>query len=299
MAKKGKLKKAFLALGLVLALTPALVGCSNYKMEKADEISTKITHVMQEENINYNDASVTQFKLIGADVAKTAFEFGVKFNGVAELSNGENAFATAEYKVPSEYFINLKKKSSEEDVFKVLDRIVSEIKVSKCTVTPVKDLSETSDAFVKNSPSPFNKYSIDEGMVYNITPPTFDDTNKTVTFEVKTLMELVKNKSKPGWGVGIGFDGTIAFGYGVPITMTQARGTFTTLDKYTFQVDDNIYEQMKNDPKMVYDYVVNAINSKDRSKVDADRLLTSDVAYNESDLLNLVTIDSLEEGLSK
>ena len=81
--------------------------------------------------------------------------------------------------------------------------------------------------------------------------------------------------------------------------MTQARGTFTTLDKYTFQVDDNIYEQMKNDPKMVYDYVVNAINSKDRSKVDADRLLTSDVAYNESDLLNLVTIDSLEEGLSK
>ena len=299
MARKGKIKKAFIALGLVIALIPTLTGCTNYKIEKADEISTKITHVMQDENINYNDATVTQFKLIGADVAKTAFEFGVKFNGVAELSNGESAFACAEYKVPSEYFVNLKKKSSEKDVFKVLDKIVSEIKVSKCTITPVKDLSETSDAFVRNSPSPFNRYSIDEGMVYNITPPTFDDANKTVSFEVKTLMELVKNKTKPGLGLGIGFDGSIAFGYGVPITMTQARGTFTTLDKYTFQVDDNIYEQMKNDPKMVYDYVVNAINTNDRSKIDADRLLTSDVAYNEADLLNLVTINNLEDGLSK
>lgn len=297
---KGKIKKAFVAAGLILTMIPALTGCTNYKIERAETINEKITHVLQQEEVSYGDSTVNEFKLIGADVAKTAFEFGVKFNGVAELSNGENAFTSVEYAVPSEYFINLKKDSSDKAVFNVLEKIVDNIKMAKCTITPVSDLSNVSDTLVKNAPTPFEKYSITEGMVYNISQPTFNDKECTVAFEVKTLMELTKRKPKSGdWGVGIGFDGHVVFGYGVPITPTKVTGTFTTLDKFTFQVDKEVYNQMKQDPKMVYDYVVNAINSKDRDAVSADRIVTSDVAYNSSDLLNVLSIQDLEDSLDK
>ena len=297
---KGKIKKAFVAAGLILAMIPVLTGCTNYKIERAEIINDKITHVLQQENVVYNDATVQDFKLIGADVAKTAFEFGVKFNGVAELSNGDNAFTSVEYVVPSEYFIDLSKESSEKAVFNVLEKIVDNIKMSKCSITPVSDLSNVSDTLVKNTPTPFEKYNIADGMVYNISQPTFNDKDCSVSFEVKTLMELTKyKKGKGDWGVGIGFQGQVIFGYGIPITPTKVTGTFTTLDKFTFKVDKESYNQMKQDPKMVYDYVVNAINEQDRNAISTDRIVTSDVAYNSSDLLDVLSIQGLEDSLNK
>ena len=293
---KGKIKKAFVVAGVLLSLVPVLTGCT---VERAETINDKITHVLQQENVSYGDNTIQDFKLIGADVAKTAFEFGVKLNGVAELSNGDNTFTSVEYAVPSEYFINLTKDSSEKAVFNVLERIVDNIKMSKCTITPVSDLSNVSDSFVKNTPTPFEKYNITDGMVYNISQPTFNDEKCTVTFEVKTLMELTRTKVKPGWGVGLGFDCQIVFGYGVPITPTKVTGTFTTLDKFTFAVDKEVYNQMKQDPKMVYDYVVNAINNQDAKAFKADRIVTSDVAYNQADLLDVLSIQGLEDSLNK
>lgn len=298
-----KLKKVFVAAGLIAALTPVLAGCDgcnlDYKEKRADELNTQITHVLQGKLASQEAYDLLNFQLIGTDVAKTAFDFGVKFNGVASLSNGEKAFASLNYSVPSTEFLKLEKRSDAEKVYNLLDKIVQQYEPAGYSITPVTNLVNINDAFVKNAPTPFNGYNLTDGMVYNLGEPVFNDQDKTITFDVKVLMELDKTKTMPGWGIGLGFNGRVCFGYGIPISISHAKGTFTTIDQYVISVDDKTYEAMKADQKAIYDACVETINGNKQYEMKADRKLTSFVTYDEADLLDVLDIQTLNNELSR
>ncbi|MBE7074696.1 MAG: hypothetical protein E7376_01795 [Clostridiales bacterium] len=294
-----KLKKMFVTVGVIASLTPFLAGCnSNYKEKRADELNTQITHVLKGELESQEAYDLLDFKLIGTDVAKTAFDYGVKFNGVASLSNGESAYASLNYSIPSTEFLKLEKRSSAKQVYNLLDKIVQQYKPVSYSITPVTNLVNINDAFVKNAPTPFKGYNIKDALVYNLAAPEFNDEDKTISFDVKTLMEVDKVKIKPGWGLCVGFSGPVCFGFGMPIAV-HSNGTFTTIDKYVIKVDDKTYEAMKANPKAIYDACAEKINGKNNLEMKADRKLTSYVTYDEADLLDIEDIHSLNNDLSR
>ena len=114
---------------------------------------------------------------------------------------------------------------------------------------------------------------------------------------MKSLIEVRKGRVTPGFGIGIGFNGYVGLGIGVHIS--AAEGTFVTTNNYKFTVDKETYEKMKADPALVYDYCVSAINSKDESKITAERLNTVSVAYNQADLLHKLDINKVNKELSE
>ena len=292
-------KKTFLAVSAVASILPFLASCTAAeKKDNYEDLSSKITSIVQQEDVKkLSGYDIERFSLIGADVAKTAFDYGVKFNGVVKMQNGDTGYASLGYVVPSEYFINLKKTSKHNDVFGVLDRIVSELKFSTCDAVVVKDISKTNQSIVGNAPTPFENYAIKEGLIYNLSAPTFNDESKTISFDVKTLVEVGKSKSSSGFGIGFGFDGTVGAGIGVGAPK-RYTGAFTTLDRYNFSVDEEIYNQMKQNPEMVYDYVVEAINNK-QSLFSAERVGTANVSYDEADFMDVLDISGLEDSLER
>lgn len=295
-----KIAKVFVTAGLVASLIPFMAGCdTNFKEKKSDELSTKITHILQDKIASEKEYELLDFQLMGTDVAKTAFNFGVKFNGVASLSNGDKAFASLNYSIPSTEFLKLEKRSEAKEVYNVLDKIVQNYKPTSYSITPVTSLVKVNDAFVKNAPTPFNGYNITDALVYNLGQPTFNDQEKTITFDVKVLMELDKTKRKPGWGLCWGFPGTVCFGYGIPISADHAKGTFTTIDQYVIKVDDKTYEAMKADQKEIYDACAETINGNKLVSIKADRKLTSYVTYDAADLLDVINMQGLDNGLAK
>ena len=120
-----KIKKAFVTAGIAATLIAFMTGCdSNFREKKGDELSTKITHILQDKIAAEEPYELLDFQLMGTDVAKTAFNFGVKFNGVASLSNGDKAFASLNYSIQSTEFLKLEKRSEAKKVYNILDKIV-------------------------------------------------------------------------------------------------------------------------------------------------------------------------------
>ena len=183
----GKIKKVFVTAGIIASLLPFLTGCTDAKIreQRGDDLNTQITHILKGELASKEQFDLLNFELIGTDVAKTAFDFGVKFNGVASLSNGDKAFASLNYSVPSEEFLKLEKRSDAKQVYNVLDKIVQQYKPDSYSITPVTNLVNINDAFTKNAPTPFNGYNITDAMVYNLSKPIFNDQDKTIAFDVK------------------------------------------------------------------------------------------------------------------
>lgn len=294
-----KLAKIFVTAGAIVAMLPLLAGCGSYKMDRVEQLNTDVSYVLSQQIEMNEDYGLVDYQFIGADVAKTAFDFGVKFNGVSSLTNGEVAFTSLDYVIPSEEFIELEKNSTTKQVYNVLDEIVAKYEPAGYTVTPVTSLTEINDVFVKNAPTPFHGYNLTDGMVYNLGQPKFDQENLQVTFDVKTLMELSKVKRQAGWGICLGFDGTVCFGYGLPITGSLARGTFTTIDRYTITVDQQTFDAMQQDQKLVYQYCATAIKAGDENNIKAERQITSMVTYDEADLLSQLDMPTIEDELCR
>ena len=294
-----RLAKIFVTAGAVLAMLPLLAGCGTAKIDRVEQLSNDVSYTLSQQIEMNEDYGLSDYQFIGADVAKTAFNYGVKFNGVASLSNGENAFASLDYVVPSEEFLELEKDSNAKDVYEVLDKVVENYEPVGYSVTPVSSLTEINDLFVRNAPTPFKGYHIKDAMVYNLGKPTFDAENLQVTFDVKTLMELSKMKPNNGWGLSFGFDGTVCFGFGIPITHGIAKGEFTTIDRYTLTVDQQTFDAMQKDPKLVYDYCATAIKAGDETHIKAQRQLTSMVTYDEADALKQLDMPTIEDELCR
>ena len=104
-----KLAKIFVTAGAVLAMLPLLAGCGTAKIDRVEQLSNDVSYTLSQQIEMNEDYGLADYQFIGADVAKTAFNYGVKFNGVASLTNGENAFACLDYVVPSEEFLELEK----------------------------------------------------------------------------------------------------------------------------------------------------------------------------------------------
>ena len=294
-----KLAKIFITAGAIVAMLPLLAGCTSYKMDRAEQLNTNVTHVLSQQIEMNEDYGLVDYQFIGADVAKTAFDFGVKFNGVSSLTTGEVAFTSLDYVIPSEEFIELEKSSTTKEVYNVLDEVVANYEPVGYSVTPVTSLTEINDVFVKNAPTPFKGYNLQDAMVYNLGKPKFDQENLQVTFDVKTLMELSKIKRQSGWGLCLGFDGTVCFGYGIPITYSRAQGTFTTIDRYTITVDQQTFDAMQKDQKLVYEYCATAIKAGDENNIKAERQITSMVTYDEADMLKQLDMPTIEDDLCR
>ena len=297
MARFGKVKKAFALLGAV-AIMATMTGCSPSIVERADTLGDNITQVCNVELEDMgSDLVIKNFELIGADVNKSSFDFDVSFNGVASFTNDTVGFTSLNYEVPSTYFENVDKKSSHTELYDIFDQIVSKCEPVNVEVSPVSSLSGINNAFIRNEISPFEKYNIVDGLLYNLGTPTFDDSQNKVSFDTRTLVELKSTKVQAGFGIGIGFDGS--FGLGMGPFITPKQGTFTLQDNYSFTVDKETYEAMKNDISLVYDYCAEAINQRDSSKIEAKRISTTSVTYNNADLLNKLDINGLENEVTK
>ena len=106
-------------------------------------------------------------------------------------------------------------------------------------------------------------------------------------------------KPNNGWGLSFGFDGTVCFGFGIPITHGIAKGEFTTIDRYTLTVDQQTFDAMQKDPKLVYDYCATAIKAGDETHIKAQRQLTSMVTYDEADALKQLDMPTIEDELCR
>lgn len=279
-----KLNKIFIPVAILSSVFLA-AGCSNVKEERSQLLNTNlVTKLIANENVK-------DFKLMGTDVDRTGFMFNVNFNGVAKTKSGKQAFASVEYKVPSTYFENLDKRSHADSVYDVFDKIVNDFDYTNCAISEVSNLKTVNNSFINNAPSPFADYNIKKGLVYNLSVPTFDDSENKISFEVKTLMELENKAIKYSFGVGFhlyspftGFQPCFILGYHTSVT--KKEGSFVTTDNYSIQVNDELYNEMKNDTSLVYDYCVDAIENKQDEKMDAMRYSTNYVTYDNADLLN-------------
>ena len=290
-----KITKFFITSFAVLSSLFGLTGCTPEQVEEADALDNKLTIVLKN-NANENETfNLAEFKLIGTDVDKTGFNFTVNFNGVSASENGKKAFTTINYMVPSSEFSNISKHSSTSSVYDVFNNIVDNYEMNEYTHNIVSNLSNVNDAFVKNAPSPIEGFSINNGVVYNLSEPVFNDTEKSITFDVKTLINLTNRVSSSGFGVSYGFNGSVTYGYGIPITSSSAKGKFTTTDTYTITVDPETYDSIKNNDILVYDFASKAIRQEVEATVSAERKLTEMVTYNAADIMKHVDVSDLEK----
>ena len=97
--------------------------------------------------------------------------------------------------------------------------------------------------------------------------------------------------------MGIGFHGGV--GIGVGAFVSPKEGVFTLQDTYTIVVDKELYEEMKNDHSLIYNYCAEAIKNKDSSKIEVVRNSTTSVTYNKADLLKELDIKEVGREFSK
>ncbi len=297
MARFGKVKQIFALLGAV-ALMTTMTGCSQGIIDRAEALGVDIKNVCNAElEENGSELKIKNFELIGADVIKSSFDFDVNFNGVSSFTDSSVGYTSLAYEVPSTYFENFDKDESYDKLYDLFEKIIKDHEPVNVQVSPVPDISSINDAFIKNEVSPFEKYNVSSGLLYNLGTPSFDDAEHRITFDTKTLVELKSRKVQPGFGLGIGFDGHVGLGYGIFITPKQ--GTFTIQDEYSFVVDEQTYEAMKKDNSLIYKYCAEAINNKDSAKIDAKRISTTSVTYKQSDLLKHTSSEELESEVTK
>jgi len=275
-----------------------LAGCDGSLQNRTETLSDNIVNVCNEQVVDYDlNYKMEDFKLIGADINKSSFDFDVSFNGISSFTDDSIGYTSVNYTVPSTFFTDVKKNSSYTEMYNIFDRIVAELDPTSIAVSPVNDLVAVNDAFVKNEPILFEGFKNNRSLVFNLGAPEFDDATNSINFDMKSLIEVRKGKVSPGFGIGIGFNGYVGLGFGVHIN--KAEGTFVTTNNYKFTVDKETYEKMKNDPALVYDYCVSAINSKDHSKITAERINTVSVPYNEADLIKRLDIKDINKELSE
>ena len=293
---KRNVRRAVVCLTALAALF-TLTGCSPSMQERADTLSDNIVAVCNEQVQDVDMGfKMEDFKIIGTDVEKSSFDFDVSFNGIASFSDSSIGYTSVNYTVPSTYFVELDKDSSHDELYNVFDYIVENLKPDSISVSPVNDLIAVNDAFVKNEPALFEGYKTTRGLVYNLSEPQFDDSTRTISFNAQNILETRSGKASPGFGLGIGFNGSV--GLGVTVHISSKTGTFIVEDNYKLTVDEQTYTQMKENPSLVFDYCVKAINNKDNSKITAERVSTTSVTYNSADLLHKLDIDNLNKELT-
>ena len=285
--------KKLLVPAAALATVFAVTGCSNVAVDRANALQENL--IAQSVK---NEEGIQDFRLIGTEVDKVGFMFDVNFNGVAKLDDGRQAYTNFTYQVPSTYFEKLSKRSSVDAVYNVFDNIVENFDYTDCTINPVNNIKYVNSSFVNNAPSPFEKYNIKKGIVYNLSTPTFDEENKEISFDVKTLMDLRKTKLVASWGIGWNIFG-MRFTLGTGVTLRACEGTFITDDTYKFTVDDQTFTQMQEDYSLAYTYVADAIQARDNEKISASRNTTNYATYDSADLLSSFDIGKVAEEYSK
>lgn len=288
-----KIAKLFILATTLTSVSSLLASCSN--TDKAMDVQNNLQTVLKEHS-SEDGTKITNFKLMGVDIDKSGFDFDVVFNGVSTLNDTKNlAFASVSYVVDSTEFLNIGKRSSMDSVYEVFNNVIANNQNFVISYAPVSSLTSVNDTFIKNCPSPFSGYNLTNGFVYNLSQPTFDDNSQSISFKVKSLIDLKKKSIKMGWGLGIGFSG--GFGLGVGPFVTVKEGEFTTSDIYTLNLTPEKYAEMKNDNKLIYDYCVNAIKDKDSSKIGVERTQVVDVAYDNADLLDYFNIGKTQDDI--
>lgn len=295
--KNKKTKKFFAIVGIV-GLLSSMTGCSEDVLERSELLSESIKEVCNAElEREDSELKLNKFELIGADVDKSSFDFDVSFNGVSSFSDKSVGFTALNYEVPASYFEGVARDDSYDKLYDIFEKIIKECEPANVQVSPVENISDINNAFIQNEVSPFEGYNISSGLLYNLGTPTFDDNEKQITFNTKTLVELTSKKPKAGYGLGVGFDGNVGVGYSSHVSKKQE--TFTIEDSYTIAVDEQTYQAMKENNALVYDYVANAIKAKDSSKMQAKQISTTTVTYDNADLLDKKNISDLEEEILK
>ncbi len=287
----GTLKKLFIPVAAIATLF-AVTGCSDVKPDRAKNIQDNLIS----ESIERGEG-IKDFRLIGTEVDKVGFVFDVNFNGVAKLDNGSQAFTSFTYQAPSTYFEKLTKRSAATNVYDVFDKVVEDLDYTVCTISPVTDIKYINSTFVHNAPSPFEKYGIKKGIVYNLSTPTFNEENNEVSFDVRTLMDVRKVKFVADAGIGFNLI-SLHFTLGLGVTLRACEGTFVTDDTYKFITDAQTFEQMKEDNSLVYSYVADAIQAKDNDKISAARNTTNYVTYDAADMLTYFDMGKVAEEYS-
>lgn len=293
----GRLKKAG---NIILAVTMAgfiagmATGCSDKVSTRAEELNNKLTTAVVQV-----DDSISDFSFTGAEVDKAGFDFDVSFNGVASLKDESNAFASIHYKVPHTVFGGLEKSSSVDAVYDVFDYIVDNYSPEELNITKVGDIEKFNTAIIKNTPSSFDGYRLKRGFVYDLSSPTFNDETKSVSFGVKTIMDVEKGAYQPGFGLGMGFSGGIGLGLSFGIFSEGKGGTFVVVDNYTVSLSEEDYEYLKSDPNFVYEVCADAIERKDAGILSVERESTNTVTYDNADLLNKIDFNSAVQELDR
>lgn len=294
---KKHFRNAVICLAAIASIV-TLTGCSPNIQERSDTLGNEIVTVCNENFEELNMPSyIQEFQLIGTDVEKAGFNFDVNFNGVASYQDESIGYTTVNYTVPASYFSDVKKDTGYDVMYDIFDAIVSELNPNSIAISPVSDIVQVNDAFVKNEPADFGNFSIKRALLYELGVPEFDDTSNTISFDMKTLADVGNGKVSPGVGFGIGFSG--GAGVGIGIHSINRSGTFVFENNYKFTVDKETYDKMKNDHSLVYDYCVQAINAKDSTKISAERISTTSVTYENVDLLQKLDIKDVNKELGE
>ena len=290
MVKRGKIATFLLGATVLGIMAGSMAGCSDARVKRADALNDKLTTVA----VAMED-SIDNFLFTGADVDKSGFIYNVSFNGLAQLKDKSNAFASVNYSIPHDEFLDLKKTSSANDVYDVFDYIVDNFEADKVSLSRVGDIKRFNNAISSNTPSPFENYNIKRGFVYNLTEPEFDDSTRTVNFDVKMIMELKKTKRPNGifipyYGFGVGY--LAYYSAGRALYRHVQEGTFMTMEQYSFTFSEEEYERIKQDPNSIYDICSQTIENGDDSFMKVERIYTNDVTYDNADLLDKIDFES-------
>ena len=285
-----KAKKFFLMVGSLSAMLGVLTSCGGNEREKA--FNANLTKILKEDIYDHsNTVDFKEFKLIGADIAKKSSGYAVKFNGVSSFSDSSRGYTCVNYMVPFSYFDDIEKGSKTDEMFEVFDSVISDLHYEDYVVSKVSDLSFVSDSFVKNTPSPFMNHSINQGVLYNLGNPMYVDETNTISFDVKTLVDIKQGDKKAGYGLGVGFDGNVGY------DMVEVNvGVYTIMDRYNITLDDKTYDELKNNNSFIYDYCIDAIKNNS-TELSVDRLLVSTVPYDNSILTSYFNSKQIEKGL--
>ncbi len=286
------MKKLYFLITLVIVFAMTLSGCffvppeeEKYEIEYTDKINEYITQDITQKTDENQSVKLEKFEILGIHekLKASADYFAFTCYGVAHLSNNNNAFVTAEYGYNYEKGLDwIDRFETKEDYFTAMEGVIEQSELFSVYMTEVTDISDTQQIFLSNAPTPFKEGIIQDGFVYELSKPVFDDDEKSISFEVKTLLELGENNFIIRRNLAIGFNAQVLTGVladepvvevGAPPVVVK-NGCVIVLDKYTFTVGQEEYNKIKADSKLAYDYVAQAITEEDHTKIKAERMET-------------------------
>lgn len=273
--KKNKIKSLIYI--TLFGATAMLTSCSKEDLN-LDELNNNITQSCNQNNLVDENREIKKFSMFGADIQKNGFDFDVYFNGLSSLTDSTIGYTSVLYSVPSSNFADLDSNSSRSEVYKVLGDIAKEYSAQSVSITPVNDYTKVNTVFSKNEPRVIENYQNYDNILLNISAPQFNEESKTVSVDTLNLVYISQTKLDSSVGLGIGFSSGDP-GLGLGVAFRGTTGSLMVSDTYTLQATNEEFEEMKNDPSKVLDYMTREIENKNADKILAKRNNITSVNY--------------------